>query len=156
MNLLEFVLLFDAIIDFIQFSIYRAMKNIENSMSGVLFNQLLICILFIALLLFSIDEMGQRDDSTVPLNWTCLIAYLAICFVYCRFSEDIKQKSFGIGDAAYNSLFWYEIPIMEQNAIFLIIKQSRKSFRLTGLGMVDCSLATFLTVSNKFHSIRSN
>lgn len=51
----------------------------------------------------------------------------------------------------YNSL-WYEMPLKEQKAIMLMMQRSQKEFRLTGLELVDCSLATFLEVtSNNLH-----
>lgn len=128
------------------------MENIQNLMSGIIFNILLSCVLFLILVLLSVDQSNVTAiDFNLLLNLDCLLTYLIICYIYCHFSENMTTKSFEIGDIVYNS-FWYKMSIKEQKIIILMIQQSQKEFRLSGLGLIDCSLATFLTVTiNFFH-----
>lgn len=113
-------------------------------MSCNLFNIYLICIILLALVLFYLDQ-STEFDFTVLFIFECLITFLITCYIYSYYSEEITAKSFGVGDDIYDSL-WYRLPLEQQKAIILIIDRSQREFRLTGLGMVDCSLATFLAV----------
>lgn len=118
-------------------------------MSVIIFNVLLSCVLFFVLILLALDRFSTTDLNLL-INMNCLVAYLVICYVNCHFSESITTKSFEIGDIIYNNLLWYEMSIKERKVVTLIIQQSQKEFRLTGLGLVDCSLARFLAVRNNF------
>lgn len=124
------------------------MQNIGDLTSSLLFNQLLTCILFLALNLFSLDQSVKFNMSLI-LNVNCLIQYVVICFIYCYFSEKVTQISFEIGEISYDSS-WYEFPIGLQKLTILMISNSQREFRFKGLGMIDCSLATFSTVSINF------
>lgn len=121
-------------------------------MSGNLFMAISSCFL---LLVFTISSVDQSDgmDTTLMFMLQCLLMFSMICFIYCYFSENITKNSFEIGDIAYNSL-WYEMTVKQQKAIILIIGQSQREFRLTALGMVDCSLITFLAVTVHFLFLR--
>lgn len=116
-------------------------------MSGIIFSVSISCLLIIALTLFSFGVVVNDLDLILILDG--LIIYLIICYVYCYYSENITTTSLKIGDVVYDSL-WYEMPIKEQRAIILMIQRSQKEFRLSGLGLVDCSLATFLSVNINF------
>lgn len=124
------------------------MENICDVMSGVLFSQLLFCVVSLALMLFSLNQSG-KISFTLFLKLYVLVIYLTICYIYCRLSKNITEKSYEIGDVAYNSL-WYEVLVKEQKMIILTICQSQRKFQLTGLGIVDCSLETFLRVIYTF------
>lgn len=43
---------------------------------------------------------------------------------------------------------WYNYPVHDQKFIALIIQRSHKRFEFTGYGMINCTLATFLSVSD--------
>lgn len=113
-------------------------------MSGVLFNVLLSCALLLALLLFALNQSTEFD---VPLATVlnCLVIYLITCYIYCRYSENLTTNSFEIGENVYDAL-WYEMSMKYQKAMLLMIGRAQKEFRLTGLGMVNCSLGVFLAV----------
>lgn len=133
----------------IEFFGLRMVNNIDELMSGILFNQLFSCILFLALMLFSMDQSETFDSSLLSTHWMSLqslISFLIIGYVYCRLSENITTKSFEIGDTVYSNSFWYEMSINERKSIIPIIRQSQREFRLKGLGIIDGSLATYLTV----------
>lgn len=120
------------------------MENIRNLISGVLFDVLVGCTLYLALLLFSLDQSFVIDIQLL-FNINCLLIHLIICYTYCYLFERITLKSFQIGEDAHN-LMWYKMNGDQQRAMILIIQRSQIEFRLSGLGLIDCSLATFLTV----------
>lgn len=133
---------------FIVFLIYSFMENIRDSMSGNLFSLLVSCILYLALILFSFDQSTVIDMKQFG-NFFCFFTYLIIGYLYCHFSEKITINSFRIHEYAYRSS-WNKMTMQQQKAIMLIIGQSQREFRLTGLGLIDCSLATFLEVKTIF------
>lgn len=122
------------------------MNNIRDIMSGVLFFQLLSCILFLALSFLFVDKAEQFDAALV-LNFQCLIMYMTVCYMYCDLSEQITEQSFEISTIVYASL-WYESTPKQREALVLIMLRSQKEFRLKGFGLVNCSLPRFLMVGN--------
>lgn len=43
-------------------------------------------------------------------------------------------------------LYWYQLPRGEQFIVQMIIQRTQKPFELKGLGVVACSLETYMTV----------
>lgn len=127
----------------------RTMQNIGHLYSGVVFNQLLTCVLFVALALFSLDQSVELDANLI-MAINCLIEYVVLCLVYCYYSETVSQASFDIGGAIYDSS-WYTLTIMGKKMIILMIRKSQKKFRFNGFGIVDCSPETFLSVRSDFN-----
>lgn len=121
------------------------MNNIRDMMSGVLFYQLLSCIMFLALSFLFVDN-AERIDTALILNFQCLVMYMIVCYLYCDLSEKITENSFEISKIAYESI-WYEFTPKHRKALVLIIMRSQKDFRLNGFGLVNCSLPRFLMVS---------
>lgn len=120
------------------------MQNTRELTSGILFNQLIVCVLFLVLRLLSLDQ-SVKFDLVLITNLIGLAEHLVICFVYCNFSENVTQISVGVVDVMYDST-WYTLPINFQKLLILMLMRSEKEFRLKGAGMIDCSLATFLAV----------
>lgn len=113
-------------------------------MSGAIFIQLFSCVLFAATALLSLDQFEQIDRD-VLFNFDNFFNSSVIGFIYCYFSEKITNISFEIGDIVYFSS-WYAMPFKQQKTIVMVIRESHEEFRLNGLGIIDCSLSTFLAV----------
>lgn len=128
------------------------MENIRDLMSGLLFTVLFSCILMLALNFFSLDQTVVINFALL-YNLQCLTIFLVTSYIYSRFSENITANSFKIADNTYNNSLWYAMAVKQQKALILLIARSQKEFRLTGLGMVNCSLATFSTVKIHFLSL---
>lgn len=120
------------------------MENIRNLSSAILFSVLNSFVLFLTLNFFSFDQSTGIDFGLI-VNLVGLSVYLTLGYTYCYFSEAITTKSFGIGADTYD-LLWNEMTMQQQKATMLIIGKSQQEFRLTGLGLVDCSMETFLSV----------
>lgn len=130
--------------------ISRIARIFGEIMSAVLFYQLVLCAVVAAINLFIIHLNEQFNMATV-------VAALAIetvfvpTFFYCYLSERITSALYEISDNFYD-LAWYEMPIMQQKLITLPILHAQHGVRLTGLGIVNCSLQTFLEVKEKLLS----
>lgn len=122
---------------------YRLMTKIEDLMSAILFFQLLMYVIFIALSLLAVYQ--AQINTSLLFDFECLGLYTAYTFLFCLSSENLTQNSMDVGNVAYNST-WYCMPINERKAIILIILRSQQEFRLDGLGMFECSFVTFSQV----------
>lgn len=123
------------------------MENVGNLMGAAFFFETLTFIGILALVLLSIDQTdGIDSDAWLILNNSPV--YCSISFVFCFLSEKITTKSLECAIIAYNAT-WYEMSIIDQKAIILIIMRSQKEYRITGLGLVNCSLEVFLKVIDR-------
>lgn len=120
------------------------MNHMRDISSGVLFYQLLSCILFLALSFLFLDN-AKSIDSALALNLLCVAMYVVVCYIYCDLSEQITTKSLEINVIVYESL-WYETTPKQREAMVLMILRAQKDFRLKGFGLVNCDLSKFLMV----------
>lgn len=125
------------------------MANTKKIMSGVLFYQLLSSVLTLALLLLSFNQYDEIDSALIEV-FNVMVFYLLLCTIFCYYSELFTENSYAIGDKVYESL-WYQMPVDVQQLLILITAQSNTTFQLTGFGIVDCSLATLLSVCGMGH-----
>lgn len=109
---------------------------------------LISCVLLIVFILLTIDQSAGMDTARIFMSQSLTI-FMVVSFIYWYFSENLSANSIKIGDVAYDSL-WYEMPVKQQKAIILMIARSQGEFRLTGLGMIECSFVTFLAVMIHF------
>lgn len=124
------------------------MLNTEMMMTGMLFFQLLCSVGIIALSLYAFNETSKlHAQFLVDLN--VFTFNMIFCYVYCYYSERVTERAFGIADIAYDTR-WHELPPNEQKVFVLMIVRGHKEFRMTGLGIIDCSLAQFLAVMRIF------
>lgn len=130
----------------------RVLNKFHLSISGVLFFQLLSCVAFFALTLFSLNQ-ADAIDSQVLIDLQDVLMYLCLCYVYSHFAENICAKSASLANVIYCTN-WYEMPIVEQKIIILMIARSQKEYRFQGYGLVYCSLGNFLAVCKRLLSIR--
>lgn len=110
-------------------------------------------ILFVLLLLYGIT-IGVFMFGAISCDPTTVAFYGSVCalsdklaelLMYCYLSENVTSDLGATGDAFFHSL-WYRLPIKLQKLYIIPIQQSQKEFRLTGLGIVECSLRIFITV----------
>lgn len=71
---------------------------------------------------------------------------MAAACISCVFSEVITHDLCTIADIFYGYA-WYRLPVKQQKLFILPIQRANKALRLTGLGLVDCSLRVFASVS---------
>lgn len=64
-------------------------------------------------------------------------------------SEMVTGALEDIGDLFYD-VAWYRLPPKQQIRVGLSIQRAQKNFRMTGLGLVECSLRVYATASDRF------
>lgn len=114
-------------------------------MTGMIFFQLLCSVVIIAFILVAFNETNGYNLQMLLANCNIFALNVIMCYVYCYFSEQVTGIAVDIGDVVYKSL-WYKMPVKDQILIGLVIVRAQKEFRMSGFGIIECSLELFLTV----------
>lgn len=117
---------------------------IADIMSTVLFFLLLMYAVTIAV--FMVDMEGA-DSFDVAFYGTLagLVNILMQMIIYCAYSENVTSDLYDSGEVFYESL-WYQLPATTQKLFIMPILRSQKEYRLSGLGIIECSLRIFASV----------
>lgn len=113
--------------------------------SPVLFYQLVLCAVNTAIFLYVLGLQGLLLNLDALVCLMGILSVLFPTFIYCHLSESLTFKLCSVG-LIYYSCAWYCLPIKQQKLIILPIKRAQKEVRMTGLGIVDCSLSIFSSV----------
>lgn len=119
-------------------------RSIGNIMSAGLFFQLLVCAVSLAVYMFGI-ETNQTFGMQFVSSIIGLFSLVASTYFYCFFSEKYTSD---LGQIAFNfyQFAWYRLPPRQQKYFVMPIQRAHKELRLTGLGLVECSLKIFASV----------
>lgn len=123
-------------------------------MSVGLFFQLLMCAVSLAIYMVGIESNSNLSVSFL-VSIVGLAGNLTPTYVCCFLSEFVTHKLSAIGDHFYDC-GWYRLPAKQQRLFILPIRRGQLEFRMSGLGIVECSLSVFLSVNsmfNQFHWI---
>lgn len=123
----------------------RMAATVSEIMSSALFHQLMFCAITTAILVVAID-MNNLFTLTTVISIEGVLCTITPTFVFCNLSESITSELLAIGDTFYEC-GWYRLPVDQQKRILLPLRRSQKELRMTGLGMMDCSLQVFIKVS---------
>lgn len=115
-------------------------------MSANFFFQLLTCAVSTAIFLVGLESNNNTVNVTSVISFVAITIALFGLFIYCKLSENITCDLYAICDMFYEST-WYRLPVDQQKWFIWPIQRGQKTIRLTGLGFIDCSLATFLSVN---------
>lgn len=110
-----------------------------------LFFQLLICALSLAAYMIAVQPNtfpGLKSTESI----TGIINVLTATYIYCLLSENVTLDLSSIGSIFYNC-DWYRLRPKEQQLLALPIQRGHREYRMTGLGLVECSLRVFMAVS---------
>lgn len=67
-------------------------------------------------------------------------------YVFCYFAENVTDDLLSISDSFYQSN-WYQYPAKQQRTLFMLaIRRAQSECRMSGLGLVDCSLGVYTLV----------
>lgn len=122
------------------------MHNIQIIFSGAFFFQIVVCAIFIAIILSSLDQNLQNLTYEFVINLFCLELELLLNYVSCYYAQSVTTKSYEIADLFYNTS-WYELSIEQQKMIGLTIQLGQKPVYLKGYDIFICCMETFLTVT---------
>lgn len=126
------------------YSIFRLANLAQHVMSEVLFYQLLVCALIIALSMVSLQSNNLFSyDTIVSLYIVVWVSFVA--FIYCHLSDSTTSTLLEIGDFFYGC-DWFMLPVKYQKWSRWPIQCSQRIFHFNGLGLLNCSLRTFFSV----------
>lgn len=127
--------------------LFRMATTISEVMSSALFLQLVFCAITTAILVVAIDVDNILTLTTV-ISVEGILCTITPTFVFCNLSESITSGLLSVGDIFYGC-GWHQLPLEQQKCIILPLLRSQKQLRMTGLGMMDCSLGVFIKVCSK-------
>lgn len=113
-------------------------------MSSVLFFQLVLSAVNAASFLVVFASSDKMDYGV----FVALVGIITISLptaLHCKLSEQATCDMADIGDA-FSQCAWYNLPAKQQKMFILPILRAQRNYRMMGLGMFECSLATFLSV----------
>lgn len=120
------------------------MENMSETLSGVLFHQLLGSAVFLAMTFFSLDKSGELNPNVLFAAQDALWC-VCVCFLYTYYAENIYKKTSNLADVVYFSS-WYAMPTDIQKMTIFLIMQSQKVHRFNCYGIYSVSLANFSLV----------
>lgn len=119
-------------------------KMVGEIMSSSLFFQLLFCAISLAVYM-----VAFASNLSPSMNLLMMVLGVSVTTaatsVYCYLSENITNSLEDAGDIFYG-FPWYRLPAKQHILFQLPIRRAQKNFRLTGLGIVECSLSVLLQV----------
>lgn len=133
---------------------FGSIANITSrNMSTIFFYQLLLCAVIVALYL-SMMASSNLFSFNIIVCLAAMSTVLLPTFFYCKLSESVTFDLELIGDTFYECS-WYYLHPKQQQMFVLPIQRAQNCFRMTGLGIVECSLNAFSFVSlyYDFHCI---
>lgn len=114
----------------------------------ILFVQLVLCAVTIAMCLFSIDANGMFSIAFIS-SLAALNSVLTPTFAYCLLSENVTWNLHLVANYFYD-FDWYLLPAKQQKLFVLPIRRAQREFRMTGHGIIPCSLRVFSSVNIEF------
>lgn len=137
---------------FCQMSVYALLLAVVlyrvDNVSGQVFVQLLekqqmLWIFFCLPLIIQITIQSLLD-----LLFICseLPYFTLVVYVLCYFATTLPLRIQSISDVVYG-LPWHRMPISEQKLVQAIIQRTQRDFQFRALGVLICSLESFLKVS---------
>lgn len=130
---------------FYQFSQLCSLANsAQHATSAILFSQLVFCAVVIALGLFGLQSNNMISTDTIVSTYE-VFCVVVVTFIYCHLSNTATSELFQITDVFYDCN-WFMLPVKYQTILILPMQRAQRVFYFNGLGMVDCTLRTFLVV----------
>lgn len=127
---------------------HRLADDVANIMSPILFIQLLLSAINLAILFVALTSMNVLSLSFAATS-SAMSNVLLSTFIFCMLSENITLDLYDIGDIFYECA-WYRLSVKDQQLIIYPIQRSQKAFRLMGLSIIECSLRFFTSVKATF------
>lgn len=114
-------------------------------MSPVLFFLLLSYAIIIAVFLLDFDAANELNLAVCGMVFAFL-NFLMQLIIYSCLSEIVTNDLCASGDLFYESP-WYQLPPKLRMIYMLPLLRPQREFRLAGLGIIECSLRSFASVT---------
>lgn len=125
--------------------VFRLANRTAGCMSPALFFQLLFSAIEMAFLCFVVESNVFFSFPPFVANVGSATVLLPT-FFYCNLSKAVSTDLSAICDVFYN-YSWYLMRANQQKHILFPIRRAQQEFRIKGLGIVQCSLGAFMSVS---------
>lgn len=123
------------------------MNNIQSILSGSYFFQMMVCAVFIAVVLSSLDEQIESlAIEVIVVNLFSLLLELLLNYFSCAYAQEVTTYAAELAEITYTSE-WYRLPMEQQKIIQFMIFRAQEPFYLNGYQIFMCSMPTFLAVS---------
>ncbi|XP_045527641.1 odorant receptor 4-like isoform X2 [Pieris brassicae] len=116
---------------------------LDKIFNKIIFLDLLFVTVVMCLCGFAVTMANNVVDCVK--NVLCVLSLLVPVYIFCYFSEQLKQECADIAQAAYNSK-WYNVSVSYKRIICFIITRAQKPCCLTSLQYVPITLNTFFKV----------
>ncbi|XP_055543618.1 odorant receptor 13a-like [Wyeomyia smithii] len=103
------------------------LEHLESTMSFILLNQTLSCLLVWCLMLFYVSSNFGLDAANVLILFIVLLVEM---YVFCKNGTILSEKAAEVANAIY-FYDWYMDPVDLQQKILLIIQQAQKPTGIT-------------------------
>ncbi|CAF4795988.1 unnamed protein product [Pieris macdunnoughi] len=117
--------------------------SLDEIFNIILFLDLLFITVIMCICGFAVTMANNVVDCFK--NVLCVLSILVPVYIFCYFSEQLKQECADIAQAAYNNK-WYNVSVSYKRIICFIITRAQKPCCLTSLGYVPITLNTFSKV----------
>lgn len=121
------------------------MNNVKEYSVECLSFQLLLFVLFLALILLSIDQNLEQMDINAILSVNCLISQATFNTLSSYFSDKVRSRSADIAWIVYDTR-WYQMPMRQQVFVQWIARRAQKPFVITGAKIISSSMETMAKV----------
>lgn len=115
-------------------------------LAGSLFFQMLICTMFLAFMMLSIDGVRDHAEGILVTNLFSLMLEILLNYTSCNYAQTLSDRFSGIADDFYNSILWYKLPCNQQNMIAMSIHRAQIPVPFKGYKLFICNMETFLAV----------
>ncbi|XP_015432327.1 PREDICTED: odorant receptor 4-like [Dufourea novaeangliae] len=125
--------------------IYKFAETVNAIFQYTIFLQFMISSTVLCL---SIYTMSTADSFDVNFVWTFsyLCCMLMQVYLYCWFGNEVTLKSMQVSDAIYE-MDWTTLPVNIMKDLLMIIKRSKRPFRMSSAHIITLSTDSFMAVS---------
>lgn len=106
---------------------------------------MLVCAVFLAFMMLSIDGNREGITSDVVINLFCLLLEIMLNYTSCKYAHALTNRYFEVAGDFYNIL-WYKLPFNQQKMVAMTIHRAQIPFHLKGYNLFTCNMETFLAV----------
>lgn len=102
----------------------------------------IFCIIFF-------QNLKHLNLKAIPDLYCICVYFFVFPFIFCHFATNATNRLLSIGDIVYSEIRWYRLPPNLQKYVQFIILRSQVPSNITGLGVVECTMESYATVSKK-------
>lgn len=95
--------------------------------------------------IFQLQTFSEFNGAVI-LNLNALLNQIVFNYITCNYASIITEKLSSVSIIVSDSK-WYMYPLDVQKLLPLFIQRTQSQYRITGYGVITCSMATYLAVN---------